>query len=65
MRRAMIPTGKNRSIIGGGGSGGRNGGSTSIDAVRTTSTSTHPRLKHLISNCIVIVVSSRLAPSDP
>uniref|UniRef100_A0A6N2MMP0 Uncharacterized protein n=1 Tax=Salix viminalis TaxID=40686 RepID=A0A6N2MMP0_SALVM len=35
MRAAIIPTGKNRIINGGGGSGGKINGSTSIDAAKT------------------------------
>ncbi|KAJ6945307.1 hypothetical protein NC651_000376 [Populus alba x Populus x berolinensis] len=35
MRAAIIPTGKNRSINGGGGSGGNISGNTTIDAAKT------------------------------
>ncbi|KAJ6713252.1 hypothetical protein OIU79_009280 [Salix purpurea] len=46
MRAAIIPTGKNRIINGGGGSGGKINGSTSIDAAKTVSIKTLTMLKH-------------------
>ncbi|KAK3228740.1 hypothetical protein Dsin_000621 [Dipteronia sinensis] len=47
IRATIIPTGKNSSINGGGGSGGRTRGSTIIDAARTASTRMLTKPKHL------------------
>ena len=41
---AMIPTGKNSSIIGGGGNDGKINGKTTIDAARTASSTKEPTL---------------------
>jgi len=46
MRAAIIPTGKNKSINGGGGSGGNINGNTAIDAAKTVSIKTLTMLKH-------------------
>lgn len=46
MRAAMIPTGNNRSINGGGGRGGNNRGRTTIDAARAANNSAERELKH-------------------
>lgn len=58
---AMIPTGKNSSTNGGGGSGGNINGSTTIDAARATRTRIDPKLKHrtifLISKPVLWIVS--------
>ncbi|KAI6675987.1 hypothetical protein NL676_036783 [Syzygium grande] len=42
-RAAMMPTGKRRSISGGGGRGGNTRGSTTMNAARAASTRTVPK----------------------
>lgn len=51
MRAAIIPTGKNKSISGGGGSGGSINGRTTMNAARHASTTTDPKL---IQYCPII-----------
>lgn len=51
MRAAIIPTGKNKSISGGGGSGGSINGRTTMNAARPASTTTDPKL---IQYCPII-----------
>lgn len=46
MRAAMSPTGNNKNINGGGGSGGNIGGRITIEAARAAKTRTEPKLKN-------------------